>query len=153
MERLFSVAGILATCEGCCISHKLLEELISIKYNQFILKIKTNTFTMNYTLPTYDQINNNKHIFIYKFLFLECITHIFLKKHVHTYIQYNHPLTHTNTHTYTHHTYCTVSLFYSLCWSLTCFVARVYRVAPPTHYCSLHLVAPPSSLLVPPLCW
>ncbi len=65
VERLFSVAGILATCEGCCISHKLLEELISIKYNQFILKIKTNTFTMNYTLPTYNQINKNKHIFIY----------------------------------------------------------------------------------------
>ena len=37
VERLFSVAGILATCEGCCISHKLLEELISIKYNQFTL--------------------------------------------------------------------------------------------------------------------
>ncbi len=61
VERLFCAAGILATCEGCCISHKLLEELISIKYNQFTLK---HTFIMNYTLPTYNHcytINNIIH--------------------------------------------------------------------------------------------
>ncbi len=48
---------------------------VSVSLATLARQIKTNTFTMNYTLPTYDQINNNKHIFIYKFLFLECITH------------------------------------------------------------------------------
>ena len=106
VERLFSVAGILATCEGCCISHKLLEELISIKYNQFILnQIKT---------------SQQQQIYLYIFILISIVDtavnascthkHIYLQKHVHTYIQYNHP----PTHTYTHHTYCTVSLLFSL---------------------------------------